>query len=650
MIIGTAGHIDHGKTALVRALTGVDGDRLTEEKTRGITIELGFAYADLGGGTVTGFVDVPGHEKLIHTMLAGAGGIDMALLVVAADDGVMPQTREHLAILDLLGVRRAIVAMTKADLAEPEQRERVTAEIQDALADTSMQDAPIMPVSTLTGEGIDALKTALAACEADITSRDASGLFRFAVDRSFTLQGVGTVVTGTVLAGQINLEDSVMISPLGLTARVRGIHAQNRKASQGVAGQRCALNLAGDGVTKDAVHRGDLLLAPELHAPTARIDAELSLLGSEPKPLGTWFPARLYSHAFETGVRIVPLQGPLSPGARGLVQLVLEHPIAATVGDTFILRDTSTSRTIGGGRFLDLRPPARKRGTPERLAWLNASRLTEAEAALMALVTSTVVQDANEHSLPIPAAVTVDLPIFLRDRGLPLQRLSQMSGCEGVASIGNLALSSQVLETLRVDLSEYLQSFHEENQDLSGVGREKLRLSLTPRLPKDIFLIFLGNEADAGRVVLDGAFVRLPGHVVRLTAEDEALFARILPEILGEARFRPPRVRDFAKEFELDEREVRRLLRLSQKLGWTDQIAHDHFFAREVTQEMVAIILDVAAQSEDGWFTAPAFRDRVQNGRKVAIEILDFFDRHGLTLRRGDLRRINPHRTDLFGN
>ncbi len=648
MIVGTAGHIDHGKTALVRALTGVDGDRLAEEKARGITIELGFAYADLGGGGITGFVDVPGHERLIHTMLAGAGGIDMALLVVAADDGIMPQTREHLAILDLLGIRRAIVALTKADLAGPERRAEVVEEIRDALAGTNLGDAPVMAVSSVTGEGIDDLRAALAACEAEAAARDASGLFRFAVDRSFVLQGVGTVVTGTVLAGRVGLDDSVMISPMGLSARVRGIHAQNRKAAEGVAGQRCALNLAGDGVTKEAIHRGDLLLAPALHAPTARIDAELTLLASEPKPLGIWFPARLYSHAFETGVRIVPLQGPLSPGGRGLVQLVLEHPVAATVGDTFILRDTSASRTIGGGRFLDLRPPARKRSTPERLAWLEASRIEGPEAALSALVADPAGgMDGRDE---MPAAVTVDLPAFLRDRGLPYRSLSQMPACVGVAAIGDLVLSSSALDRLRADLLAQLQTFHEENPDLSGIGREKLRLSLTPRLPKDSFLRFLGEEAGAGRVALDGAFVRLPGHMVKLSPEDEALFSRIHPQLLGEGRFRPPRVRDFANAFEIDEREIRRMMRLTQKLGWTDQIAHDHFFAREVTREMVAIILDVAEQSEDGWFTAPAFRDRVQNGRKVAIEILDFFDRLGLTLRRGDLRRINPHRVDLFGD
>ncbi|MFC3060398.1 selenocysteine-specific translation elongation factor [Paenirhodobacter populi] len=632
MIVGTAGHIDHGKTALVKALTGTDADRLAEEKARGITIDLGFAYADLGAGRVTGFVDVPGHERLIHTMLAGAGGIDMALLVVAADDGVMPQTREHLAILDLLGIRRGIVALTKADLAEAPRREAVTAQIRAALAPTGLAEAPVIAVSALTGEGIGALRDALIAAEAETTARHAAGPMRLAVDRSFTLSGAGTVVTGMMLTGRVAVEDVVTVSPSGLTARVRGIHAQNRKTREGLAGQRCALNLTGDGISKEAIHRGDVVLAPALHAPTDRIDAELMVLGAEPKPLGTWFPARLHSHSVEVGARIVPLGDPIAPGERGPVQLVLDRAIAAAVGDRFILRDTSASRTIGGGTFLDLRPPARKRRTPERLARIAAAREGDPARALAALA----------------AIGPVDLPAFLRDRSLAAETGPAIMAAAGVEAIGPLVLSGNALRGLRAAVVSTLESFHDENPDLPGMGRERLRMAILPRLPKDVFLTFLRQEAGAGRVGLDGAFVHLPGHEVQLTPEDEALYRRILPGLLGEHRFRPPRVRDFAHDFGLDEREIRRVMKLTQRLGRTDQIAHDHFFARPVTREMVAIIRDIAAEAADGWFTAPAFRDRVRNGRKVAIEILDFFDRHGLTLRRGDLRRINPHRIDLF--
>lgn len=633
MIVGTAGHIDHGKTALVRALTGIDADRLAEEKARGITIDLGFAYADLGGGAVTGFVDVPGHERFIHTMLAGAGGIDLALIVVAADDGIMPQTREHVAILDLLGVHRGLVALTKADLADGARRAEVAAQIDAALAPTGLAGAPVMPVSALTGEGIEALRAALVAAEAEIARHGTDHRFRLAVDRSFTLSGAGTVVTGTVLSGQVAVGDSVMVSPGGLTARVRAIHAQNRPTDRAEAGQRAALNLAGEGVAKDAIARGDLVIDPALHAPTDRIDAELRVLPSEPKLLDTWFPARLHCHAAEVGARLVPLGDPLAPGATGLVQLVLDRPLAAAHGDRFILRDVSASRTIGGGRFLDLRAPARKRRTPERLAQLDAAQQDDPAAALAAQA----------------ALAPVDLPSFARDRALTDPARDAARAAAGVVMIGALALSPAQRAGLTEGLAAALADFHAANPDLPGLGRERARLALSPRLPKDAFLTLLRAEAAAGSVVLDGAFLRLPGHSVTLTPEHEALFARILPHLTGDTRFRPPRVRDLATDFGVDEAEVRRVLRLTQRLGRTDQIAHDHFFARPVTTEMVAILQDVSRQTPDGWFTAPAFRDRVQNGRKVAIEILDFFDRHGLTLRRGDLRRINPHRADLFG-
>lgn len=634
MIVGTAGHIDHGKTALVKALTGVDADRLAEEKARGITIELGFAYADLGAGSVTGFVDVPGHEKFVHTMLAGAGGIDLALLVVAADDGIMPQTREHLAILDLLGIRRGMVALTKSDLAGPERLAALRAEIAELLAPTGLDGAPVFPVSSLTGAGIPALRDALARAEAETAARATSGRFRLAIDRSFTLAGTGTVVTGTVLSGRVATGDQVMLSPSGLPARVRGIHAQNRKADQGLAGQRCALNLAGEAITREAIHRGDLALDPVLHAPTQRIDVTLRVLAGEPRPLATWFPARLHLGAAETGARIVPLQGPLGPGETGLAQIVLDRPVAAAFGERFILRDTSARRTIGGGSLIDLRAPVRHRSRPERLAQLAAMALPDAAEALAAM--------ARQGA--------VDLDAFARDRALAPPGLAQAVAESDVAVIPGTrqALSLDLLDALRQGVTAQLTAFHAENADLQGLGRERLRLAAHPRLPRPDFTAFLRAEAEAGRIALDGAFVRLPGHLPRLSDQDEALLARILPRLDGDERFRPPRVRDFATEMGADEAEIRRILRMAARQGRLDQIAHDHFFARATTIEMVAIIRDVAAQAPDGWFTAPAFRDRVQNGRKVAIQILDFFDRLGLTLRRGDLRRINPHRIDLF--
>jgi selenocysteine-specific elongation factor len=347
MIIGTAGHIDHGKTALVRALTGVDTDRLLEEKARGISIDLGFAYLAAPDGSVLGFVDVPGHEKFIRNMLAGATGIDFVVLVVAADDGIMPQTLEHLAIVDLLGIGRGVVAMTKVDLVAPARRFEVAGDVTRALARTRLAGSSVVPVSTVTGEGIDDLRAHLFVAARTLDAPVARGRFRLAVDRSFTLAGIGTVVTGTVLTGTVAVGHRVVVSPCGIEARVRSLHAQNRPAALGRAGDRCALNLAGDAVSKDAIARGDIVLDPALHAPADRIDATLRLLAGERKPISQWTPVRLHHAAVEVGARVVLLEDePIVPGGEGRVQLVLDRSIAAACGDRFIIRDTSAQRTI----------------------------------------------------------------------------------------------------------------------------------------------------------------------------------------------------------------------------------------------------------------------------------------------------------------
>ncbi|MDX7951521.1 selenocysteine-specific translation elongation factor [Lichenihabitans sp. Uapishka_5] len=640
MIVGTAGHIDHGKTALVKALTGVDADRLKEEKARGITIDLGFAYQPLADDRITGFVDVPGHERFVHTMLAGASGIDLALLVVAADDGVMPQTREHVAILDLLGIRRGVVALSKADLADAARRAAVEAEIAALLAPTGLRGATVVPVSTITGEGVEALRQRLAEAERDTAAAAPDGAFRLAVDRCFTLAGAGVVVTGTVLSGTVNVGDRVVVSPSGLPARVRSIHAQNRPADRGMAGQRCALNLAGEAVGKDAIARGDVVLTPGLHAPTERIDATLRLLPGETKPIGPWFPARLHLGSTEVGVRIVPLDGPVAPGRERPVQLVLDRPVAATVGDRFVIRDVSAQRTMGGGRLLDLRPPARKRRTPERLAQLDALRADDPATAFATLLTL--------HPFWVDAAA------FGRDHAMgdaQARALEDRAGTMLPAGATRLALGTAAWERFAHQLATELATFHAEHADLQGLGRERLRLKLEPRLPAEAFRLALERQADAGAIVLEGAFVRLPGHAVRLSEADETLWHRVAPLLAGDglARFRPPRVRDLAGALDAPEPDLRRLLKACGRLGRVDQVAHDHFFLRSVTAEMALLARDVAAEATGGTFTAAEFRDRMDNGRKVAIQILDFFDRHGLTLRRGDLRRINPHRLDLFG-
>jgi selenocysteine-specific elongation factor len=639
MIIGVAGHIDHGKTALIKALTGVSGDRLKEEKARGITIDLGFAYLPTEAGSVLGFVDVPGHERFVHTMLAGASGIDFVLLTVAANDGVMPQTVEHLAIVDLLGLKRGLVALTKIDLVGPDRLAAVAGDIRSALMDTTLEGAEILGVSTLNGRGVDALRSRLVAVSGDRVDRSTQTRFRLAVDRVFTLPGAGLVVTGAVLSGSVRVGDRLEVSPSGLPARVRSLRAQNGPAEIGRLGDRCALNLVNPALSKEVIRRGDIVLDPELHAPTDRIEARLRILASEPKSIGQWFPVRLHHAAAEVGGRIVLLgDEPIPPGAIAAVQLVLDRPIAAASQDRFVIRDASAQRTIGGGQFVDLRPPLRRRRAPERKAQRDALAIADPATAVAAL-------------LAVPPFAW-DLTAFARDRALAAAEISRLSDkldlilLESGAS--KIAVSQARWRLFRSDLLEHLAGFHAESPDQQGVGREKLRMLLNPRLPPPVFVAALQMLARNGDLALDGAFVRLPTHVASLTPGDEESWSAIAPLLGGVDRFRPPRVRDIVETTGRAERDVRRLFKLAARLGWVDEVAHDHFFLRTTVSEMMGIVIEIAAEAKGGAIGAAQFRDRVANGRKVAIQIMEFFDRHGVTLRKGDLRRVNKHRLDLF--
>ena len=638
MIIGTAGHIDHGKTSLIKRLTGVDTDRLKEEKARGISIDLGFAYWPRPNGATIGFVDVPGHEALVHNMLAGATGIDFAILVIAADDGVMPQTREHLAIMDLLGLERGVVALNKCDLVQEDRIIQVTREIEALLESTSLKGAEIVPVSAVTGAGLDLLAGRIDAALGASAARSREGRFRLAVDRSFSIPGHGPAVTGTVLSGRVRVGDYVKVSPAGLDARVRSIHAQNRPAEQGEAGQRCALVLSGPRIGKETVHRGDVVLDPSLHAPAARIDARLRVLASEPRPIGHWFPVKLHHATSEVPGRVVVLDGqPISPGDTGLVQLVLERPLAAAGGDRFILRDTTSSRTVGGGTFIDLRAPERRRRTPERLARIEALAEKDHCAALA-------------RALAGPQS-WIDLDAFMRDRVIGAEAAAAISSKLGLVTLplgtGAAAMLPGRWDELRAAVVEKLEAFHAANPDLPGAGFEQLRGAISQSMPAPLFSAALKKLAGCGDVSLDRMWVRRPQHRVKFSPEEERLLARILRQLDAEP-YRPPRVRDIAKTMSIGENPVRRLLHMSARRGEVEEMAHDHFFTRSAVEAMARIAMEVAEQSPGGRFAAAAFRDRLANGRKVAIQILEFFDRHGFTIRRQDLRRINQARIELF--
>ena len=627
MIVGTAGHIDHGKTALVKALTGVDADRLKEEKARGITIDLGYAYSDLGDGRQLGFVDVPGHERFVHNMLAGATGIDAALLVVSAVEGIKPQTIEHLQIVDLLGLDRGIVALTKSDLVDDDQILERMAEVETLLASTSLAGAEIVPVSSLTGQGVDELKAKLLALGE--SGKGVTGFARLAVDRCFVLSGTGVVVTGTIHAGEIKVDDRLVLTPSGLEARVRSLHAQNRPAQIGRAGERCALNLTGPRLSKDSVKRGDWVVSPELHVATDRADVRLKLLASEDQPLKHWSPVHVHLGAAHVMGRVALIEDDkLAPGASGLAQLVLEEKVGALAGDRIVLRDPSATRTLAGATVIDPFGPPRNRRSERRRSELAA--LDNADAEVLPKL------------LRLESGF-VELARFGQSRNLRPAEVENLLRAAGGESLEGFGFLAETLAAARLDIVDSLKAFHEAKPDAPGLQPERLRVTLKRRWPIPVFRILLDREVRAKKVTVDGPFLRLPGHSLVLGPKDEALWNKVAAELQRE-RFKPPRVRDFAQAYSVPEVDMRRLLQRLARIGRVVEVAPDQYFLRPVVAEMIAI-----AHAFGRDFTAAEFRDKLDNGRKVAILILEFFDRHGVTVRRGDLRRTVPQKLEQYG-
>ena len=628
MIVGTAGHIDHGKTTLVHALTGVDTDRLAAEKLRGISIELGYAYQPLPGGGVLGFVDVPGHERFIHTMLAGAAGIDFALLVVAADDGVMPQTREHLNILHLLGIERGAVALTKIDRVEPGRLAEVERDLHQLLVETALAGIPVFPVAAPDGRGIDALRTHLHEAAQAMPSTAADGGFRLAVDRSFTLKGAGTVVTGTVFAGSVQVGDDLMVTPSGRSVRLRSLHVMNRPAQWGRAGQRCALNLHGAG--KDEIARGDWIVAPRLHAPTARFDVRLALSAQAPAALSHWSPVHLHLGAAHVMARVALLEGEsLSPGGSALAQLVTDRPLGTLHGDRFILRDADARHTIGGGKVLDPDAPARKRKTPQRLAELAALDIPDTSQRLHQLL--------NLRGLDLDR-----LAIHWNDKDpathLPIDSTLVRAGH------ATWAFSAAHWTSLQDRLSTGLAAFHERFPDELGPDATRARRMFLPALPAAAFAALTDTLLTAGVLQRSGPWLHVPTHSVALSREEEALYQRILPW-LEEGAFDPPWVRDLARRAGRDEASMRRLLQKQARQGKLYQVVRDLFYLPESVAQLAALVQELEHVS--GETRAAEFRDRSGLSRKRAVQVLEFFDRVGYTRRVREAHRLRN--ADLFG-
>lgn len=638
MIIATAGHIDHGKTLLVKALTGVDTDRLPEEKQRGVSIDLGFAYDNFAEGTRVGFIDVPGHERFVRNMLAGVTGIDFALLVVAADDGPMPQTLEHLAILDLLGVKAGAVALTKIDRVPAERTAEARRQVDVLVAETGLAGIPVFPVSAMTGEGVPGLRQHLAEAATALAARSRAGQFRLAVDRCFTLAGAGVVVTGTVFSGVVSVGDRLTLSPHGLTVRVRAIHAQNQQAQAGSSGERCAVNITGSGLSKELVHRGDWLLAPAAHAPTRLVDARIRLLPSEERPLAHWSPVHLHLGAADVTGRVAVLEAQsIDPGGSGLVQLVLDRPLGALRGDRLILRDQSAQRTIGGGAVVDPFPPRQGRRTQHRLAMLRALEKEPAASRLAAVLGES---PAGVQLGRLALAWNLDnAQSEALWRGADMVRLGRPDDPIGMANEHWQAARQAVLESLR--------RWHDAHADQPGPGEDRLRRMLPQRVAPEVLSALVLDLLREGKVAREGSGVSLAGHRPALLAADAALWDRV-STLLDVDDMRPPRVREIAAELDVDLRTLEQLFARVTRMRMVHRVADNRYYLTETLRQLGQVAESVAGKAPDGMFDARAFRDASGIGRNVAIQVLEFFDGLGLTRREGDARRIHRPTAEVF--
>ena len=681
MMIGTAGHIDHGKTSLVRALTGTDTDRLPEEKKRGMSIELGYAFLAPSDDGAAGaeaprepiaFIDVPGHEKLLHTMISGATGIDFALLLVAADDGVMPQTREHLAVLSLLGIDRGVVAITKIDRVDEARVQEVTQQVTALLADTPLAHAPIIPVSATRGDGVAELRQLLraeaarldaahgadgaadhhgsdspvraaAATEPAETTADTNAAlpaqagFRLAIDRVFSLDGVGTVATGTVHAGRVQVGDVLQQLPDGpKELRVRSLHAQNRSTDTAHAGQRCAINLAG--IERDQLQRGHWLALPGIASVSDRLDVELHLWHAEPRAIrsGTRVHVHLGTTASPAAVAVLDADN-LAPGRTGLAQLVLPQPLAAWHGDRLILRDAAGQRIIGGGRVLDSHAPVRYRRTPQRLQLLQALQRPALRDRMAGLL------EACEH-------------------GVDLRQWQQVFGLASVSAFdaslqtlphrrlaGDFIIGEPAWQHLRRTVLDTLAAYHQNATDEIGPDAARLRRLARLRMDDAHWRLLLDALVKEGSVAQSGAFVHLPEHGSQLAARDETLLQRLTPHLM-EAGAQGAWVRDLAEHIGEPAANLRPAMARLARSGHLYQVVKDLYLDAATAARLAALVRRLALENKEPVdsaevqqasnslpiLTVARFRDASGLGRKRAVQMLEFFDRIGLCRRVGD--------------
>ena len=628
VVIGTAGHIDHGKTVLVKALTGRNTDRLAEEQERGISIDLGFAPFLLSDGSIAGIVDVPGHENFIRNMMSGATGVDLALLVVAADDGVMPQTREHLAILDLLGVSSAVVAVTKTDLAGEEFVELVTDEVKDLLDGTGLAGSPVIPVSAVFGEGIDALKEELERQTGLVRLKDEQLPARLPIDRVFTLKGIGTVVTGTLWSGTVGDTDHLELLPGGMGVRLRSLQVHDRSRDTVFAGERVAANLAG--VSHGDVTRGDVLVTPGTFRPTHMVDASVTVLGDWKRPLRRGTRLRFHHGTREVMGRIYPLEGDrVSPGETRPAQLRLESVAVCAPGDRFIIRSYSPVTTIGGGTVVDAHPVKHKASGVRTVSYFHELQAGGARslAVFLARARKPVTADdlVLDSGLP-PSAVREGLERLVNnEEAVPFSRRVQAA-----------YLASDRYEELAGNVERVLGEFHRAKPLAEGIAKETLKKKALEGWDSLAGETLIEDLVAEGRLESNGNLVRLPGASASVSEEQE----RTLADITGRIRQKPvspPSLGELSEMLGMSRQALSELLEVAQRDGTIVRVSPDLHFSRDALDDIKETL--TSAASGDG-ITVSDFRKLIGTSRKYALPLLEYFDRVRFTVRVGDLRKL----------
>jgi len=629
--VGTAGHIDHGKSTLVRALTGIDPDRLEEEKRRGITIDIGFAHLELptpdGRDLLRlGFVDVPGHERFVRNMLAGVGGIDMVILVVAADESIKPQTREHFDICRMLNIRRGLTVLTKADLVDSDTLEVVRLEVEEFLRDSFLDPAtaPIVPVSATTGLGLDRLRQELARVAYGAPARDPQAAFRLPIDRVFTIKGFGTVITGTLISGTVRKEEEVEVLPGARRVRIRGIQNHNEAAEHAIAGQRTALNLAA--VSPEELARGMMLTPAGLFRAGQRLDVEINLLRSA-RPLKDRARVHLHAYTAETIAEVVLIgQKELRPGEAGLAQLRLAEPVALLPADRFILRQFSPVVTIAGGAVLDAAPQARRISAADHTAFLRRLQSPSQQELLAARIARREV-----HGLSLSDAVA--------ETGWPSAQLAPVAAAllqaKQVVQIGELLIASDCFQLARTALLSRLTSFHDKNRLVVGMNRQELRDQLDLEPP--VFAGVVESLVRERRIELQEELIRIPGRGVALQT-DEAESKKRIEEAFLKAGLEVPALKDVLASLKLDRARAQQIVTLLLRDRTLIKVSEELVFHHQALETLKAKLLEMKSSSPK--IDISRFKEMTGVTRKYAIPLLEYFDREHVTRRVGNERII----------